>query len=236
MGLVFDLIIVAIVLFFLIISIRKGAVRSLIEFIGALVSILLAVILSVYLSDLLFNLLLREPLLRMIEETLQSVSGQESVQQIAAVFDKLPGFISNSVNVDALSPQISDALSKSTQQAAGLVVDLAAAPVIKMLMRVVLTVLLYIIFRLLVRLIAFAGDRIARLPVLSQLNGLFGAILGIVKGALVVLILTAVIRAVIPMVESPKILTEQNIQNSHVFRYLYEHNPIFSLFEVDQTV
>lgn len=235
MGIVFDVAIVAIIILFLIISARKGAVRSLIEFIGALASILLSAVLSIYLSDLLFNLLLRDSLIRSVEEALKSAAGQETVQQIAAAFDKLPGFISNSINVDALTPQISGALAESTSQAATLMVDLAAAPVIKMLMRVVLVILLYIIFRLLVRLIAFAGDRFARLPVLNQLNGLFGAVLGLVKAALAVFILTAIIRAVVPMVETPKIFTEQNIQGSYVFRYAYEHNPIFSLFEVDQT-
>ena len=234
MGIVLDLAVGVIVILFLITSIRKGAVRSLIEFIGSLASILLAVVLSVALSDLLFNLLIRDPLVNLVGQTFQSAAGQESIEQIAAVFEKLPGFISSSVNIDALTPQIAGVLEQSTEQAATLIVDLAVAPVIKMLMRVVLIVLLYIIFRLLVRVIAFAGDRIARLPVLNQLNGLLGAVIGVVKGALAVLILTAVIRAVVPMVDSPRIFSEEHIQSSHVFRYFYEHNPIFSLFEVGQ--
>ena len=232
MGIIFDLVIVAVVIFFLITSIRKGAVRSLIEFIGSLAAIVLAVVLSGVLSNLLFDLFVRGYFLRTIGETLQSAAGQGVAGQIAAVLESLPGFIANAVDTSALIPQISGALSQSAEQASIVIVDFAIAPVIKMLMRAILVVLLYIILRLVVRLLAFTGDRIARLPVLNQLNGLCGAVLGLIKGALAVLILTAVIRVVVPMVEEPKVFTSQNIQSSYIFQYLYDKNPIFSLLEV----
>ncbi len=232
MGLFFDLAILVLVIVFLVVSCRKGAVRSLIEFIGSLAAVVLAFVLSIFLADFLFNALFRDSMVRSVEHALQSAVGQETVQQITAAFDSLPGFISNAVNVGAVTPQISSALTVSTQKAAEAVIDLAAGPVIKMLMRVLLVIVLYLVLKIVVRLVAFTGDRIARLPVLNQLNGLCGAVLGLVKAALVVLVSVAVIRAVVPMMEEPRVFTQENIQQSYVFRYLYEHNPVYSLFEV----
>lgn len=234
MGIVFDIVLVGILLLFIIIGYKKGAVKTLIGFLGSIVAVVAAFVLSFFLADALFSLLFRTPLLNAIDGTLNDSTGLSVAEQINAVLDALPGFISNAIHSAGTQEQISSALAGGVQNAAEAIVDYVARPVVVMLLRIILVVLLMIVFSLVVKLVAKTGDRIARLPLLTQLNSLLGVVIGLIKGAFILLLLTAVLRICLPMVSSPQIFTEENIKSSSLFQLVYEQNPLFRLLEPNE--
>jgi uncharacterized membrane protein required for colicin V production len=100
------------------------------------------------------------------------------------------------------------------------------------LARVVAMVAVYVLLQMLVRLIAGSLDAVCRLPLLHGLNSLLGGAFGLLKGALVVFLLCAVLQLMLPFLTAkyPQI-TQTEIGKSCIYRYVYVNNPVYKLFQ-----
>lgn len=93
---------------------------------------------------------------------------------------------------------------------------------------------LLILFLLLDILIHFIGvllDHFCRFPVLKQLNALLGAVFGLLRGVILVLVICASLRFAVPLNPSAESAEPvQKIASSYIYRAVYDHNPIYILF------
>ncbi len=234
MGILFDIVLVVLFLFFIYRGYRKGAVKTLLGFLGSIAAVVAAFVLSFLLADAVFSALIRPAFVRMANETLGETAGLSVAQQISSMIEALPGFISNALQPEQLESQISAAWASGAATATDVVVDYIARPIVVMLLRVVLVLILLIVFSLLVKLAVKTGDAIARLPLLTQLNSFLGILIGMIKGAFVILLLMAVLRMIVSSISEPKIFSQENISSSALFEYVYENNPLFHLFEIKE--
>lgn len=92
--------------------------------------------------------------------------------------------------------------------------------------------IIFILLQLLVQMASRALDTVFRLPGLNIINSLVGGIFGLIKGALVVFLICAVLQITLPFisVKNPKI-KETEIRNSVIYQFVCEHNPVYSLFQ-----
>lgn len=231
MGILFDVVLVAVALLFLYFGVRKGAVRSAIEFFGVIAAFLLAFFLSFWLSDLIFNSLIRNSMLQAVSNAIAGSTGEAAGEKVAEVFAALPGFVANMLNAEEVTPQILAAINQGAQAGATFVVDTVVGPIVIMVLRVLLIIVLFIVFSLLIKLLARVGDVFAKLPVIRQLNAMLGGLIGLLKGAVFILVALTILRLMIPMIQQPKVFTPENIADSTLFETLYEKNPVYGLFE-----
>jgi len=93
-------------------------------------------------------------------------------------------------------------------------------------------VILFILFEVLIQLVASLLNFIFRLPVLKQINALLGGIFGFCKGAVIVLLLCAVLRVSLPTNIFPAIRQPmQKVAFSRIYQTVYGHNPVYDLFQ-----
>ena len=106
-----------------------------------------------------------------------------------------------------------------------------------LLAKVVAALLLFAIFEAVLQAAAGLLNRVCRLPVLRQLNSLLGGGVGFCKGAVIVMILCAALRAALPVAFPAKTEvgaeTLQKAALSRIYQAVAERNPIYMLFQTD---
>lgn len=100
------------------------------------------------------------------------------------------------------------------------------------LARVIAMAAVYVLLQMLVRLVADSLDAVCKLPLLHGLNSLLGGAFGLLKGALAVFLLCAILQLTLPFITAkhPEI-TQKEISQSCIYRYVYVNNPIYKLFQ-----
>lgn len=90
----------------------------------------------------------------------------------------------------------------------------------------------YVLLQMVIRLIAGSLDAVCKLPLLHGLNSLLGGAFGLLKGALAVFLLCAVLQLMLPFITAkyPQI-TQTEIDKSCIYHYVYVNNPIYKLFQ-----
>ncbi len=219
-------------LLFIFVGFHRGVVKSLIELIGTVGAVVAAVLLASMIAPAIFNTFIRPPMVEQIQGAIDNTVGQDIAARVQQVLEALPQFLSQSLAGYGMSTdQIGEAMMGSTDNAAGAVADLFA-PAVTDLIQTVLMLILFLLLLILVRLLAKGVDRIFGLPVLRQLNAVLGAVFGLFKCAVFVLIVCAVLRVVLPMFPTvPEIFSQETIQSSLLFQYLYDNNPVYSLLQ-----
>lgn len=231
MGYVLDLAVAAVIVVFLLIGRRRGAIRTVVELCGLAVAIVAAVALCGVLSDWIYSSMIRGSVIKSVESALGESAGQGAAAQLERVLGVLPGFVLSASDAAQVSASVTQAIAGGVHDGAVLVADQVVRPVTVALLRIVLAVVLTVLILLLIHALARLLDLIARLPVLHQLNRLLGALLGAAKGVVVVLLALAVLRIALPMREAPGLFSPENLEQSILFGAMYEHNPLYAMLE-----
>jgi Uncharacterized membrane protein, required for colicin V production len=102
------------------------------------------------------------------------------------------------------------------------------------LAKVIATVLFFVLLHILIRMVVGALDTVFRLPVLHQINMLFGGVFGLLKGVLVIFLLCAVLQLAAPAiaVKYPE-LSQKEIDRSCIYQIATANNPIYRLYQTE---
>ncbi len=223
MSIVLDIIVVAVVVLFALLGLRKGFLKSLMGFVGAVAALVLALTVARFAASWIFETWVRQPLADTISQALTE-SGAATAE---GALDALPGYLTGLLGLaDGGTEAIVGAIASSSSSLAAVLVT-ALAPVITNLIMVVLAIVLFFVFLLLVRLALRLLNRVAKAPVLRQVNGLLGFLFGMGKGLLVVWLLCALAGAAAPLWAGESAGWLQNaIEGSVLFRALSGANPV----------
>ncbi|HEX3017990.1 MAG TPA: CvpA family protein [Caproicibacter sp.] len=98
--------------------------------------------------------------------------------------------------------------------------------------RAVAALILFALFEAIIQTIAYLLDHVFHLPVLRQINSLLGGVLGLCKGAVVVLLACAVLRISLPAkIPNNPGQSWQKIGFSRIYQAASVYNPVYMLFQ-----
>lgn len=208
-----DAIIVVIFLLFIILGVKRGFVRSVLDLVGTLAAMLVSMWFSGIAAQWVFSTFLQESLTRQIAEALQAAPAADAAEAVLSVVPEIlrGGLEAFGITSDA----INQAVAGTSGQAAAAVVAVLSPMVVSVLrglFALVLFVFLLVIFRILSGVVC----RIFRLPVLRQLDKGLGILLGVAQAALITVLLCFCAQALIS-VSSPWLV--ETIQASQVYQF-----------------
>lgn len=208
-----DAIIVVIFLLFIILGVKRGFVRSVLDLVGTLAAMLVSMWFSGMAAQWVFSTFLQESLTRQIAEALQAAPAADAAEAVLSVVPEIlrGGLEAFGITSDA----INQAVAGTSGQAAAAVVAVLSPMVVSVLrglFALVLFVFLLVIFRILSGVVC----RIFRLPVLRQLDKGLGILLGVAQAALITVLLCFCAQALIS-VSSPWLV--ETIQASQVYQF-----------------
>jgi uncharacterized membrane protein required for colicin V production len=241
------ILVILVIAFF--VGIKKGFIDSILSLIGGLVSLIIAILLASTVVDLIgdtfgIRTYIQNWSVKFLTDLfnpdgvkghlLTSPIGEENIENLIAQAMaqlKLPAAISGPI-ADALAKAINASIA-NTNIANNSLVDILAPVVTQAIMLVIAVILTFIVIRIVVAIVEVITKAILRTSSsLRGLNRIMGGVIGIVKGALAVVIIFTigafVLGGVDPESESNDLKTQirKTIDQSAIGSVVWEMNPI----------
>ncbi len=212
----------------MIFGLKNGFVKSLISFVGAILSLFLAVYLAGMASQFVYTQFIEPAFISQVETVIR----QNGVN-LDSVFVNVPKFISNSLASYGITPtSISHIIINSSVASVPKQISKLFSPVIINFLKLTFTVVLFVACMFLVRLISKLLGRVVKLPVLRQVDGLLGALFGVFKGYVIISIVICSLKIFLPTMKNlPEVFEMQSINSTALFKEMYNKNLTYGLFE-----
>lgn len=211
MGIILDVIIVAIVVLNIFICYKKGLVKLAVGLIAVLAAIILALILYKPVSNIIIKSTDIDEKIEnaIINNFSADTNGNGEVRYVGIL--------------DYLEKYVDDAINKTQNE---IVYETAGTMAIKIVNTAVLLGI-FLIVRIVLQLLTFVSDIITSLPIIKQFNEVGGVLYGIAKAILIIYVILAILFFVIFATENATI--SNAIADSFITKFLYEHNLLLNI-------
>ena len=205
MGIILDVIIVAIIALTVYSCYKKG----LVNFAVGLIAVVAAIILSVIFYKPVTNLVIENTEFdEVIENTLNETFGEQ------VRFMGIASYLETE----------SDNLVNGTQNETQYVV---ASVMAEKVINLIVFIAIFTIVRVALFALTFVADAITSLPILKQLDDVGGILYGLVKALLIIYIVLAIVSLIVSFTANTAI--SDTIASSYVTKFFYENNVILNL-------
>lgn len=221
MGILMDVIIIAIILFNVMLGYKRGLIHVIFNICAFFIAIILTFIFYRPIANIIINyteidekieeIILQNNANYEPDETQENEDGTTNLQQYIA-------------------RQIQDTTDEAKAQAAQLVANTISHRAIEILTGI----LLFVGIRILVTLLKFLAEGIAEIPIIKQCNKMGGIAYGLLKSAIIILILLTIMFLVIS-INGNGVMTEA-INDSYITKFLYENNIIVNYCFLDKNL
>ena len=209
MGLILDIIVVAILALNMFICYRKGLVKLAVGLIAVFASIIIAVILYKPVSNMVIeNTEIDNKIENAIVENFTNES--EEIQEDNGFMKYIEKYVDDTVN-------------KTKNE---IVIEAAGTIAVKVI-NICVILAIFIVARLILIVLTFITDLITELPILKQFNEIGGIIYGIIKALLIIYVILAIVFFIV--YTTGNIAISDAIANSFITKFFYNHNLLLTI-------
>ena len=239
MGYIWDIIIIAILAIFVWLSYHKGLIKTLFDLLGTAVAFLGAFAFNGVVGSWIDTAFIRAPVRNMVLSTLsgtpvlkyeEALAGVDVVGKISKMPEALSTLLESvGVSTEEIVSKVST-VTANTVDAKNQLIDSIAAPI----SATISTAIAFIVVFVVLFVVCMVASKLLSallnlLPVGKQLNRIGGAAIGFVEGALIVMVVTAVIWAIARGV-SEGFCSAQALDKTLITKEIIKINPICNLF------
>lgn len=228
MWYVLDIILVAVVLFFIMMSAKKGFISASKNIITLILTVTLLASMQGVVLEALQNSPLGDNIKKMVSENVTKTYETEQLPMETDTTDteksimiceamSLPTFLSNSI----------EASIREMSEIKNNVMEVITDSLTMLIMRIIALLLLFILVRIFVFLAVKILESLFELPGLKTINKTLGATIGIINALLVVYIICGAVSVFTPTDKLE--LISQAIDQTILLKYVYNHNLLLSL-------
>lgn len=230
---ILDIIIVAIIGVFVIISAKHGFARTVIEVVGYFLAIYLAFAIGGVLANALYDSAIEPAISKTIAEKI-TISANSGVNEtVTNVWNALPGVVVNAaesfnITVDTLRESITDnfANNATAMNFAKSAANAVVKPILVPIMKAIFGFVLFVILMFVVKILAKTVNAVFRLPLIGRLNKFLGGVVGFFKGSIISIIFVTVVLLIMSFFENGFLFfTNENIEKTILFKFLAGFSP-----------
>ena len=193
MNFLADILLIAVVILFVIIGKTRGFLRTLLSFLGKIISLVTALFISKTYSEKFYELFLKA---RVTESLSQKLEADGGAFDIAEVMKDIPASLLEFCNmlgfdVDSLINGINS--SQITNDVAVLIEENVLAPILILVCQVVIFSVVSALISIVLTIVINLVCTVDKLPIIKSANGVLGAVLGLINGVIVVYIVSFVL-------------------------------------------
>lgn len=225
-SLIIDGIIIAIVLICIIISSKRGFVRSLVEVAGGILILYFVASMSTPAAEFIYDKTVAPSIISSAQKSIEK-SSEDSANKIWKSFPKL---VTNNSEIfgiteHSLHEKINGSV-KNTEEIAVTAANAVARPIIVRIVALLISIILSILLLILLRFVAKILNRIFSISVLGKINRSLGGILGIIKGIVFSFVFCLLIMFLLSVNKNGIwIFTMDNVNKTRIFKYMYDVLP-----------
>ena len=224
---IYDIILVLIFAFFVIWGIRRGIAATLVSLGLNFVSYFISASLGKWISGIIYTSIIQPTINQSIEASIYNFSNNAFDDALNTLPDWLTGVLNISgADITELFQGPIDGIKDTAVQS----VEEIVRPIVIGILSFFITILLFFFIVFLLRKLLMKPIlSIFKLPVLKQINSIFGGVAGAVEAFLLVSMIAYLLSLLVPYISTDvAILKESTINSSFIFKYFYSGN-IFSM-------
>lgn len=207
---------------------KKGFLHSVVQLVGSVLAVTVSVLLAKWLITLLYEGVLRNGIYSYLSDTVPM--DKISVEDFTDVLDGLPviffHFLETSFGIDLIE-SLNEVVQQGRPALLTFLTDEVIGPVAQFIGSVLLFLLLVIVLGFLVRHLANMFQFVNSIPVIGPVNRVLGGITGLARGFLFLMILGVFVSFFCTITNNSwDGLNETVIQNTILFRFLIQYNPL----------
>lgn len=229
MGIVLDVIVLAIIGITAVISAKKGFVATVVELVGLVLAFYLAFTLSSVAANFTYDKFISPS----IKETIVEEIGDSVNKTADSVWESLPGIVVSGANTLGIEKEdvfggANDTASSTIEDIANTVDVKIARPVITTFIRFILGFILFIACIFLIKILAKLLNKLFSFSIIGKLNKLLGAVLGAGKGMVFATVFVLLLSTIAAVTKNGfLIFTNENIEKSAIFDFIAGFNPFY---------
>lgn len=224
----------AVILIFLLailIGYRRGFVKAAIRLVGCVLALVVALCISRPLAGGVFDVFLADPLKDTVAAQIGPTDEQAVQEALDKVLENLPRPVVNALagmglgTPEEITRQVQGALGGSAQEIAGEIVTLVLRPVAVSLLGALLFLIVFVLCMVLVGILASVINKAFQLPVLKQVNGLLGVVVGALEGVLLVFVGVTIVTVVSYASDSDGLLSRSVVEQTRIVQAIERVSP-----------
>ena len=212
MGIVIDLVIIAILLINVIIGYKKGLMEVLVSACAFIIAIAATFILYKPISMVIIN---NTSIDDKIKETILSNNSGEQTEENSEEQSMIEKYVTS---------KIQDATIEAKNEAIEAIADTVSIKAVE----IITAIILFIAVRIIVVLLKFFTELIGKIPVIEQFNEIGGVLYGLIKSAIIIYILLMILFMIVSINGNGMI--QEAIDTSYITKFLFENNVITIAF------
>ncbi len=234
MWIILDILVIAIIIIYALISAKRGFVRTAIELVGFVLAVYLSFAVGGAVADGIYTYVVEPVIVDTIVDTVGETATNSVSSTIDAVWQGMPELITKTAgNLGVTSESVKNNITaeafntESFEEIALQVADSVARPVVVPLIKTIVGFILFVVLLLVVKLLARIINRAFSLPLIGGLNRSLGGILGAAKGVVIAAVVCILISTVVTLSKNGfLIFTQENIAQTTIFKFFADFSPI----------
>ncbi len=230
MSTTLDILVIIVVAVFAYLGYKKGIIRTLVSAVGTFLVTILSMLLSNPIAKAIYFGGFDQTIIEKVKDasTLLKRSGSGSLMD--KILETMPDYVVNALPYFNIThPQLSAAAANGPEK-----VEALLRPIVISFLSLIVSVVLFVILTIVVKVASkFIGDRLDDWS-LGIIDSMLGGVIGLIEGFVIVLMVAFVLHIAAPHMEKvPKIISNDSISNSSVFKGVYD-SPIIAAFLGDK--
>ncbi len=236
MWIILDVIVAAILVFFMVRGCKKGFIKSCLGLVVTLVSIIITINFYAPAGELIRDTVVYENLKNNLKATVENhIGSTDDADTVSRLFadaaEKLPEFnkLLKSFNVDGekVAEDIDDAIKSGKEVSVDVICENIVEEAAVFISNAAAIIVVFLVSVLVLNLVILLLDFIFKLPVLNFANRVLGLLVGTAKGFFFACVIVAAIRVALPYLDGSGIkLTEADIERTVLFSVVDSINPL----------
>ena len=208
MGLILDIVIIAI----LALSIIMGYKKGLINVIFNIFAFFLAIIITLVLYKPVSNIIIKNTDIQEKIETaiIENTKGEENKKE--------------EKTENGIQKYIENTMQNAEEDAKSKAIEVVAKNVSTKCIEIITALILFVITRIILIVLKFLTETLANLPIVKQCNEIGGLLYGVIKGLLIIYVILTIMFFIISL--KPEGMTANLIETSYITKFLYNNNII----------
>ena len=218
MGLILDIVIIAIMALSIFLGYRKGLVKIAVKLFAFLIAVIVSIVFYKPVSNIIINN-------TQLDEKIESAiieNGSIKIKEEEETQKDL-----QEQNKESFLENVQGYVDQTITETQNEVVEKAAKEISRRLINIIVIVGLFIITRLILILLVLISDVITNIPIIKQFNKLGGILYGIIRGLLLIYAILAIVFLAVSISGNSDII--ETIESSMLTKFMYEINILLNI-------
>lgn len=231
MNLWLDFITVAILILFAYLGFKRGAAKSVANLCGTLLASVGSVLIGSVISKSIYAIFIKNSVINKIAAVILDKGSETAEVTLTKIFEALPNYVQGAIDSFGFSIEdFMNVLNLDNAQMIAEQIEAMIAPIITSFISVIAITIVFIAIRIVLKFVVKLLENLMRVFMVSVVNSFAGGIIGLAEGLVLVIVLAVILRIATPLVtDMPELLSPDTVQQSFVFRYLYNFDFFYDI-------